>query len=465
MAQKLTPACDTPAAAPQQNAYTWAVEVFAPELHFDPGERFFPVDLDTTIAASSLYRLDTQAAPPVWPRVRDRGQIRPPDLAGASPGHFTSVTPLVTSGAAAAPRLMPQIAAVEALHANRTIASKLTMYGVVCKAGDVPNAHFFLDEIEARDAAVARAIKDGYLITYFFFFPAAFAPDKDAYYEAEGDWSGISLLFERLPTAQNVAQTLPVLSCYFRKSEPYYITGADGFAKWTDVTRQRDTTTGIDTHPVVYVSRGRHNCYYKPRKTVVPDIPWPSGLQVEMIEAGDYTPNPGGGTITGTFDPDVPEWMFAVFGPVALLFEFCAEMGCVEFDSSGVYSNAAPTTDVADKGGHSARPPGSQPQAGSDTPPAPLAPGAAPSQLRVTPVYVDLTAPLVKDRWAFAGRWGAARMHRYSFWSDDPANKESYDYYRFGGPDRPLLPAWFMWNLFFDVTFGAGAIGVLPSTP
>ena len=463
MTAKLVTACATPTVQSQREAYRWAVNTFAPELRFAPAERFFPVDLDSTVAASGLYYPDTTSSPPVWPTVKAQGQIQPPDLAAAPADHFTSVTPLVLGNKGNRIYLEPQITAVENLHANRSIPSKLTMYAVICRTGGVPNAHFF-DEKAPRDAAVARAVKDGYLLNYYLFFPATDAPDQEAYAEAEGDWSGISLLFEKLPTAGNIASTQPVLCAYYRKAGRQIITGQDGFSKWGDVTRLADVTTGLDTHPVVYVSQGRHNCYYTPQSTTVPDVPWPSSPNVELVEAGSYTPNVGSSTITGHFDPKLPDWMFAVFGPAAVLFEFCAEMGCVEFDRSGIYSSWAPTSDSTADGGHAAQPPGAQSAPSSTTPPSTLQPGQPPSTLTIEPVLVDLTDPRMSDAWAFAGLWGAARMTRHTYW-EDPNDKHSYERYETGGRDRPLLPAWFMFNLFLDPTFGAGGIGVLPPTP
>jgi len=467
MSTKLLTACETPQNQSDRDRFKRIVEIFAPDVRFDPKERFFPVDLGSTVKASDLYRIDRAATPVTWPREKSKGQIQPPDLAAASSDHFTSVAALVTEklkGTTGEKMLVPQVDEIHKLHTKRTIQSKLTIYATVCTAREVPN-YYFLKSFPPQDAGVKLALGEGILLTYYMFFPAAESPTADPTYNAEGDWSGISLLFKRVPDPQKIAQNLPELSCYFKKSGPYYTAGSDGFAKWKNVTRTRDVQTAIDTHPVVYVSRGRHNCYYWPVSTSIPDSPWSPAPLAKKIEAGDYTPSPAGGTITGGWDPAFPTWVYAAFGPPALVFEFCAEMGCVEFDSSGLPANNTPTKDVAGKGGHIGQSPGGQTKPGSTQYPA-SPPTGSPPPLTITPVYVDLTNTQLKDWWAFEGHWGAARLRQYDWWGEDPSKKHTARHLNLGGPDRPLLSAWFMWNLYWNVPFGSGgATGYTTSGP
>ncbi len=77
--------CGTPQDATRKQIQMRLVQLFAPLVYFEPDERFFPVDLSTTIKYSSLWKADLQAQPPTSQRVKDVGLIDPTqDLAAAT---------------------------------------------------------------------------------------------------------------------------------------------------------------------------------------------------------------------------------------------------------------------------------------------------------------------------------------------------------------------------------------------
>ena len=84
--------CDTPQSAETRDIEQQLVHLFAPHLYFTPGERFFPVDLRSTIRASSLWLADLHAKPPAANQETQPGSIDPGvDLPTKTGDHFTTV--------------------------------------------------------------------------------------------------------------------------------------------------------------------------------------------------------------------------------------------------------------------------------------------------------------------------------------------------------------------------------------
>ncbi len=279
MAPKSDKGCGTPPAAAEKRIHRRLAQLFAPVVYFEPEERFFPVDLPTAIQSSSLWRMDPLAKPPTAQREKDFGAINAvQDLPAAGSDHFTTVvgTDVIqkeVEGQQPFDMPAPLIDPIYNRYADGTVPAVLTVYATVCTARDVPNSSLLS---KCSDKDVQHGMAEGLIINYYFYFPACEAPE----FKSEGDWSGISLLLREAPTqlaqlasAEQLAGFLPVIACYYRKATkfapplPSFVAGDHGFRRWQDVRRTAEAGVGADTHPVVYISRGRHNCTYEPATT------------------------------------------------------------------------------------------------------------------------------------------------------------------------------------------------------
>lgn len=456
---KLISGC-IPQDANLKQKYEQLAQIFAPVVYFDPKERFFPVDLPSTIAASALYRFDGKPynEEPVEPPIKNYGSINPVDLSLAERNFFTTVVgwkPEIKDTENAKIEMpVPKIDEVYKKYSTGVIPAKLTTYSTVCIPKDVPNFQFLQQFPPRYDEIMLYLSEEGLLINYYLYFPAMDSPEV----KREGDWSGISILFGRRPEIDKLS--MPLLTCYFKKLGHFLWAGSDGFRMWDKVKRVKDQTTGLDTHPIVYVSLGRHNCYYEPVNVTIPiDPPWKPGPDSNKIEGGDYTPAPTGGTLTGGWDPMFPTWTYAVFDGLMLLFEACGSLGCVEFDTSGLPGGSQDVNDSIKSGGYESDPESAQPAPPMDDsyPSKPPVPGV-PQNLKLNVVYVDVDDPATKANWGYKGSWGAAEVEDYTYWD---YYKGRYEYYtshwgRFGGFERPNLGPWFLWNLYWDTVFGSG---------
>jgi hypothetical protein len=239
--------------------------------------------------------------------------------------------------------------------------------------------------------------------------------------------------------------------------ENSFIAGKNGFLKWDKVLRWQDLTTSLDTHPLVYISLGSHNCYYRPSSwnEIYPPGWWP--LDPDKIETGAYYPGPaGGGTLIGggeSTEEIFPTWALIVFPPTFIL-EICGHV-CeelpVEFDRSGVPVSLG--LDSIKVGGYETAPETTStpvPPAGDSFPPPHTA--ASPSHYRLNVEYVDLTDPGNRSLWGYPGFWGAARA---CFLSDTQNNQLHTSDAKYGGLKRPNLGAWFLFNLYTDPVYGS----------
>lgn len=475
MATRTDKGCGTPSASSTKDLHRRLLDLFSPLVYFDSGEQFFPVDLPSTVTASELWELDRTVKPVGANRRKAAGQINDADLTGANRDHHTTV-----AGAGSIPnpvdptgvvQPVPQLKQVLQAYTGGSIAAELTMYGMVCTARDVPGASVVLGAT-AADKDVAHGVQEGLLLTYSFYFPYRHSPE----FESEGDWSGVVLLLRETPSniaqissASELKRFLPVVTCYFTKTEegappsPHFVAGTQGFRRWKDVSRGHESSVGLDTHPKVYITRGRHNCRYSPGTTKVQlSPPWPSSsFTPDGIEKGGYAPGPAVNTLEGGGIEDFPWWGYALFPPFAALVA-CAT-GCehpVQFDSSGVASDYQEGDDLSDDKGYDAKPAAT----GSSHPttPAGSATGTGATNLSIRMRYVDLDDATTAAQWGFPGAWGAATMVKgLPLWGTgiSPVWGE------YQGARRPILPAWFMWNLFLDRTFGCKGNPQLTRSP
>ena len=461
MAPRIDSGCRTPTNMAQKDLHRRLLHLFSPIVHFDSGELFFPVDLASTVAASSLWEVDFTKQPAGTNRRKVAGQILRNELTSATRYHYTtvagtgSITKRVDGKSVNQPA--PLMKQVLQAYTDGTIAAELTMYGTACKARDVPGATAVLGAGPVNKE-VAYAIQEGLLLNYAFYFPYRNSPE----FESEGDWSGVTLLLANTPTdkaqiSKELNRFLPVLSCYYRKTvegappSPYFVAGSDGFRRWKDVPRGHEASVGLDTHPHVYISRGRHNCRYRPGTANFPLSPsWSTRFSPDGIEDGGYAPGPSVNTLEGGGIEEFPWWGYALFPPFALLVA-CAT-GCeypVQFDSSGVPSGYQDGEDRADASGYEA-----QPSAGGSshpTSPANQATGPGAKSLSIRMRYVDLEDADLAAQWGYGGAWGGAtKVQAPPAWEE--LETEVWGAYQ--GARRPILSAWFMWNLFLDRAFG-----------
>lgn len=474
---KLLPGCDTPQDQNLKTTFQNLAQIFAPVLVFDPGERFFPVDLPSAVAASALYRLEGQDITNHQAvQVKNFGAVTAVDLDQAQDNFFTTVAGWDTQqvqidNLPPVSMPLPKVEEIYQKYFSGAIPAKLTCYATVCFPRQTPNYHL-LQANSPRSAEVRQALPEGLLLNYYFYFPVMETPEL----KHEGDWAGISLLFPRLPNLQQLNQDLPVLACYFKKISDFYLSGTffvagkNGFLRWDKVPRRRDLATGLDTHPLVYISRGRHNCYYRPSwQTIPPFPPWNPTPDPGKIETGAYYPGPaGGGTLIGggeSTEEIFPTWALIVFPP-AVILEICGHI-CeelpIEFDSSGLPPAIEDGEDTIKEGGYETAPEAAStpaPPAGDSFPPPHAA--AGPSHYRLNVEYVDLTDPRNRSLWGYPGFWGAAEAYLLF----DTQNNQLHAYdpdARYGGLQRPNLGAWFLFNLYTDPVYGSyGKIAEAP---
>ncbi len=472
MASNSNSGCDTPQSAGTRDLERQLARLLMPWLYFAPGERFFPVDLPSAARTASLWLADPLAQPPTATCEKTAGNIDARiDLTAATANHFTTVSGFNTIQKDVPPTPpfgmpVPKVDEVYQMYAGATLQAELTMYATVCRVQEVPNAHLFKGAAPGSKE-VQTALAEGLIISYYMYFPAC----ESAEFEAEGDWSGVSLLVPARPTQsadlsdpERLKAFLPVVSAYYRKAtdgappSPYFVAANGGIRRWKDVEKGLDAGVGLNTHPIVYVSRGRHNCYYEVMsKTLPSSAPW-QNFTPDAIENGQSTPGPADNALQGGGIEDMP-FPVALAFPWMWLFAACAT-GCqypASFDTSGPstggYVEGTDKTLAGDTGLPAAT--------GSTYPPAGRWPAEPPpQQLAVRLEYVDLTNAEMAALWLYQGAWGAATQVTRTFTSD---RERPSVWGAFRGARRPALAAWFLWNLFLDSVFGCG--GNASATP
>lgn len=461
--EKLLMGC-TPQNVYEKQMYELLAQIFAPVVYFDPYERFFPVDLPSTVANSELYRFHGKVTEQL---VKNYGNINTVDLALAKRDSFMTVvgwiseTKETTDSKSEMP--VPKIDEIYNKYSTGAIPAKLTTYATVCRLLDIPNYHF-LEQFPPQYDKIN--LEEGLLINYYFYFPAMESPAV----KMEGDWSGISILFRKPPQMDKLISgdmngNGPLLTCYFKtigEYNEYMWAGHDGFRMWNKVTTKKDQKTGLNTHPVIYISQGLHNCYYEPMDITIPfECPWKLLPHPSKIERGNLSPSPSTGTTTGVNEYKIPVWLYALFDGLMFLVEACGSLGCVPFDPSGIPIDIGQDINDSVKfGGYESDPESVQlniPANDDNYPSKPPVPGH-PLNLKLNVVYVDLDDQATVGNWAYKGLWGAARVTSYTYLKSDGTSYTSR-WGRFGGFTRPNLGPWFLWNLYWDPVFGSSGGG------
>ncbi len=462
MASRLDPGCIANQ-ADIQDVYLRLANLFSPRLFFDPQERFFPVDLTSAVDTSSLWMRnpDSPYNAQTSTLLKTQGEINPEtDMANASPDYYTTIpgtgTKMLEVGGESFEVPVPLIEKVHQVYASGQVNARLTIYCSICRANEAINRHLIIQpQCRAGDREIWSTIAEGgLLLNYYFYFPAYDSPEI----KSEGDWSGITLLLKhpRLDSNGNIMnpEGLPILTCYYRKSLSWpnfsqppslnLLAGRLEFRKWDQVEKQTDSVTGLSTHPVVYVSLGRHNCYYEPTMTNIP-IYTSDLLTAEDIENGSLTPGPSDRTITGKENWSSDPILYII--PPVWLIALCAK-GCeppISFDPE--YTYAQDGEDQARQGGF----------AGTTGLPGSSYPKTQSENLPENERNLDFDLALVRfddikmlSMWSYAGAWGGA-ISILDYASDGSILRE-YGFYQ--GTKRPIMSAWFLWNLFMDWQYG-----------
>ena len=482
--------CGTPQEVDHKEVYKRLISIFAPIVRFDPQERFYPVDLQTNINSSSVWRVNHQPYPPTTQLIWNEGTFDPAqDVAVTTEHDYTTVvgTKNFTREEDEQTFILPTplIDDVYQKYTDGSIDAELSIYATVCIANEDTNIHLLkydhqskdgsVSEWLLRDSEVQEAFSNGLIVNYYMFFPARESPE----FESEGDWSGISLLLKNSPqdisdldTSEEIKRFSPVLACYFSKTidgappSPHFVARTQGLRRWQNVQRAPySQTIDVKTHPVVYVSLGRHNCYFEGvTNRVELSPPWNFQYTPNGIESGEMTSGPADITVRGYTDwGSIPWWAYAAFPPL-FIFVACAS-GCeypVHFDGTIPPHGYEEGEDITRDGGYG----GLASDTGSSYPPIPASEDPTVSRhiyLRLR--YVDLDDATMAALWGYPGAWGAATLHiAGSRWGDeDPSRKKLWGYYQ--GVRRPSLSAWFVWNLFLDTTFGCGGRAEVTSLP
>ncbi|MEA3326096.1 MAG: hypothetical protein U9R53_02125 [Chloroflexota bacterium] len=460
--------CQTPVGTNLKDIYKRLLTVFCPILHFHPDERFFPVDLRSTISNSALWKYDPNVdlAPSACTKIINKGQINNPsvDLLPTTADHFTTVTDMSwfdkqIEGQPTIKLPEPKLDKILQVYRDE-IQPELTIYGMVCKTRETPNIQLLINSTSMR-SDVHAAVAEGYLLTYYFYFPAYESKNL----ASEGDWSGIALLIKALPNSfedlkNNITTFEPLLSCYFRKTSdgyppsPLMVAQPQGIRRWQDVTKTIDTSLNHLTHPKVFISKGRHNCYYTAfDKNISSFSPWRPYITSDDVEDEKYSAGPVDNTIVGETDWGAIPWYAYVLFPPLALFVACAS-GCeypAHFDSSGVPPDNLDDNETTDENGYDGLP-SSTGTSYPNKPASQAAPGQRNISLKLT--YVDLSDPDFSAIWHCPGAWGSATIRTYG---------AKWGYIQ--GVRRPLLAAWFNFNLFVDYIYGAGGTPELTPSP
>jgi hypothetical protein len=475
---KLPPGCETPISLEMKNAYKRLAETYAPVVNFHPAERFFPVDLPSFVERAALFQFPQGSQGVAANLIDDYGHIQDAHLTAADRSYFNtlvgwSVEKKQIEGVGSRDDPVPRIDQVYQRYASGDINARLTCYASICELQGVPNYHF-VTAFQPKIGNVGEAL----ILNYYFFFPAAeTATSTYPILQQEGDWSAISLLFLQRPDLRYPERTGPTLAAYYVKMHrTIFSVGMSGLRAWNDVTRVMDTNVGVDTHPVVYISQGLHNCYYEPINTQVSSslVTWDSALDRESVEAGTLQPSTDG-TIQGKHPwqeiPHLPWWAYALEWTI-IIFESCGWACGKEFDKSGLQELGPTVVDSAAEGGYQSFPAGRTgvpPVPDSDKYPTSKAPSSGSKPLTLNVEYVDLTQSSFRAIWGYNGYWGAASLEDYLV-----EYKETEELTRtrrwgiFGGCQRPSVGAWFLWNLYWDPIFGSddGVFGyVKPTSP
>ncbi len=470
-----------------KDVYEKLARTFAPRLYFDPQERFFPVDLMSAVRNSSLWRLEA-TSPDVDTGavlVKDTGLIdHIMDLSSASKEYFMTVGGIKeqTEEIDGIPHKfpVPLIDDIYELYSSGEIAARLTIYASVCRANEAINSHLVNQPgCKGGDKELRAALAEGGLIiNYYMYFPAYESPE----FEAEGYWSGISIILPPPVIDESGGIDVrdpgnqPIFAVYYKKVIPwiysddwkaalYFTASYSEFRRWESVTKERDADLGMDTHPVVYISLGRHNCYFEPMEQ---NISIMSGglISPDSIENGELSPGPSDRTITGTNTWDseaifISELSLAVGSifvhPLIILFFLellivsCAT-GCEPYKFDPVVDIDNDTEDKVDEGGYHV----TQSDSGSEYPTSPSS--DLPEDRRNLDfelVYVDLENRELETLWTYEGAWGGAVV--LNDYASDGSLLRQWGYYQ--GFRRPILSAWFLWDLFRDWTYGcAGTV-------
>lgn len=458
--------CGTPENSDEKDINRRLLNIYSPILHFHEQERFFPVDITSTIKHSSLwtYDPDQKLSPDTCINILDKGHITNPDddLQNLTNNHFTTVTDLkwVTKSISDYDDIYSPTPEIEEIYRvyKDEIIPELTIYGMVCKTKDTTNSHLFANT-RIMNALVEKSIADGVLLTYYFFFPAYESEDL----VSEGDWCGVALLLKSMPNSigdleSNLEFYSPVLSCYFTKSidgyppSPMMVAQPNGIRRWIDVNRDLDENLNVRTHPIVYISKGRHQCYYEPiDKMNSLFSPWVGAIFAFAVEEELYTPAPVDYLVRG--GTEIKCYHYVIFPPLAIfvaLASACKRL--TSFDKSGV-PLVHNVHDVANDSGYM----GLTTSVGSTYPKNPSGEGDLINRiLSIKLEYVDLSDKNFAAIWQFPGAWGSATKKILGQTNKNELNKIQ-------GVRRPLLGAWFNFNLFVDHIYGPGGeVGLIP---
>ena len=462
MSLKEEKGCGSPQEKTLKNIFRSLVAMYAPILVFDPDESFFPVDLPSTRNASALYEINGDRTNAKNKKLVTKS-IKDSDLANADKDHFITVIPeplwKTEINTISQPPFKMPVPDIQAIHqryigiGSDRINAKLTIYGSVCRANKVPNYKGLLDQRTLKDAEVQLALaEEGVIINYYFYFPAMDTVEE----KREGDWSGISILLDKIPVQKYLYSAKPVLICYFKKvrnrnrNGPNYLwSGPEGFRKPSGVQMYRFHGEPIESHPLVYISKGRHNCYFENTSdttTLRTGSPWKQSPEPEKVENGAYSSKKESNTVYGSSDG---LWVLGFLFPPFFGFA-CPAKGRKKYD---MFEDVE---DVKRPGGHEIKPE-KNPSAVTNYPPSGK-PGSKPYKFDVE--YVDTESDVAMNaNWGFAGYWGVAKNDAYPFKrivgdEKGPIIQENWGV--FGGMRRPNLAAWFLWNLYFDAFYGAG---------
>lgn len=419
--------------------YQKLAERYAPVLRFHEGERFFPVDMESHINNATLYGTGSPYYE-IKLNETERSEVFRL-LTNATDDNFTTVTSSIDNDSDPQ-KITPNIEEIYNLYNSGQIKSRLTIYATVCRVKDMPN----FDLIKQLQPKEKRIIDpdNGVILNYYFFFPALESID----YMRECDWSGISLIFSPIPDKDQLDKNPPILTCYYNKIYPgvgekidYFNSEPDGFSRWEDNKLQKieDPVTGLKTHPVVYISYGRHNCYFTAKDANISPHYIDNSLH-EKIEKGAYpfNPNPSNVLIGGNHEMSDGTKVIIAIMPWMIFFWACG--ATCEFDSSGIAPDDPNVTDEVNDKGHEATP-----EKGSIQDYPTPAPATGKKQLKMDLVYVDLKNEEYLAYWSYNGFWGVIRQDKYSnsAWGN------------FKSVKRPNLGPWLLWNLFLDPIYGS----------
>lgn len=451
--------------------YKELVNIFAPVVYLDSSERFFPVDLTSTLTHSKIYSFEDRTATLKYSSISTNSNENILDeiiLKSLETNCFTTVgnfdmidhkldinpPEIVKVPKPNLEKIFEEYSTGELKNAVPTIYATVNEINQYSQIDLLDNQ--FDDEYKQKFKDFKEKIKDGILINYYFYFPAC---ETKMGFIREGDWSGISILLKNKPQSTtdlyNVKDPFwnqlckntdfqPIACCFSKDGDNFNVNAIkSGFRLWSNVNTIEDSKITLplgdfwNTHPVIYISKGLHNCYYNYVDNTI-------DISIKSDDVSKECPN---GPFC--FDPPLEEPQNRSSGILECLILIGLLVAgftitwiinsCTDDDKDEKKNNDITTSNILqtipDKVDNNGNVLISETVNNSSI--------SVNKRKSLVIKYIDLEDSQTKAIWNYKGFWGAARSEIYL-----NSSQNEIVFGNFGGFKRPNLESWFLWNLY-----------------